>query len=161
MRKVILGIGNTLNRDEGLGVHALERIDKLLLKESGVEIIDGGTLGLNLLQLVEECSHLLILDTIDAGREPGTFIELKNEEIPLFRDVKLSEHQITFQEVLGLAKIRGNLPGNLCLLGFQPVDITLGVGLSDTIEKEMPQLTKRAEEIIAHWKDSKELDIEI
>lgn len=155
MRKVILGIGNTLNHDEGLGVHALERIKLQLVERSEVEVIDGGTLGLNLLQLVEECSHLLILDTIDARKEPGTLIELKNEEIPLFRDVKMSEHQITFQEVLGLAKIRERLPDNLFLLGIQPAYTKVGVGLSEIIENKMPALVDRAKEIIGNWKESK------
>ncbi len=148
MRKIILGIGNTLNRDEGLGVHALKKIDN---SNSGIELIDGGTLGLNLLQLVEDCSHLLVLDTIDAGKEPGTLIEMKGEEIPMFRDVKMSEHQITFQEVLGLANIRERLPNNLFLLGFQPVDTKIGVGLSSAIEKKMPELVRRAEEIVKSW----------
>ncbi len=151
MRKVILGIGNTLNHDEGLGVHALDFIKEKIKDNSEIEIIDGGTLGLNLLQLVESCSHLLILDTIDANKQPGTLIEMKGEEISLFKEIKMSEHQITFQEVLGLSKIRGKLPNHLHLLGIQPYDVSLGVGLSDKINETMPTLVDKTLNVIENW----------
>ncbi len=67
-RRVVLGLGNLLNRDEGLGVHALRELERRFDADPGVEIVDGGVLGLNLLPLVEACSHLLVLDAVDAGR---------------------------------------------------------------------------------------------
>ena len=152
MRKLILGIGNTLNHDEGLGVHALEFLKKEFSDRSDIEIEDGGTLGLNLLPVVEGCSHLLILDTIDANKDAGTLIELQGSDIPMFKEVKMSDHQTTFQEVLGFAKIRGNLPENLFLLGIQPADTTLGVGLSKAVEDKMYAFVKRAIEIVNNWK---------
>ena len=151
MKKLILGIGNTLNHDEGLGVHALEFLKEELKNRDDIEIEDGGTLGLNLLPLVEESSHLLILDTIDANKEPGTIIELIGEEIPLFKEVKLSDHQTTFQEVLAYAKLRGKLPKHLHLLGIQPYDLTLGVGLSKIVLASMPILIKQARSILNNW----------
>ena len=123
MRKVVLGLGNILNRDEGLGVQALRYLNALPDSVHDFELLDGGVLGLNLLMIVEECSHLLILDAIDQAKPPGSVIELTKEQIPLYADVKLSQHQITFQEVLGLANIRGKLPQKLHLIGIQPLDI--------------------------------------
>lgn len=152
MKKLILGIGNTLNHDEGLGVHALEFLKKEFSDRSDIEIEDGGTLGLNLLPVVEGCSHLLILDTIDANKDAGALIEMQGKDIPLFKEVKMSDHQTTFQEVLGFAKIRGKLPKHLFLLGIQPADTTLGVGLSKTVEDTMPALANRAIEIVNNWK---------
>ena len=102
-RSVVLGVGNVLNRDEGLGVHALRLLEERMPDPAGVELIDGGVLGLNLLPMVEECDRLLVLDAIDRSEEPGTLIELDRDEIPLFAGVKMSQHQITLQEVLGLA----------------------------------------------------------
>ncbi len=78
--------------------------------------------------IVEECSHLLILDAVNAGKQPGTVIELEKEQIPLYTGINLSQHQTTFQEVLGLAKIRGLLPEHLHLVGIQPLDISIGLG---------------------------------
>jgi hydrogenase maturation protease len=150
-RKIVLGIGNTLNMDEGLGVHALEKLRSEIGEQEQVEILDGGTLGLNLLSLVEEASHLLILDAINIGKAPGSVAELRDEEIPLFRGIKMSDHQITFQEVLGLAKIRDKFPENLVLIGAQPADLSIGVGLSDTIEAVIPDIVQRAVTVLDQW----------
>jgi len=151
-RKVVLGLGNTLNRDEGLGVQALNRLDAQLGAQSDFELLDGGVLGLNLLMIVEECSHLLLLDAVNVDKAPGTIVELEKEEIPLYAGVKLSQHQITFQEVLGLANIRGYLPEHLHLIGIQPQDISIGLELSECIEKAMPQVVARAVAVLQRWK---------
>lgn len=161
-RKIVFGLGNTLNRDEGLGVHAMkaleqrvnERLSKNIHKSfdnSQIEFLDGGVLGLNLLPWVEEASHLLILDAINANVQPGTLIEMKREEIPLYRGIKLSDHQITFQEVLGLAKARGRLPEYLHLVGAQPEDLSIGVDLSPKIEAVLPNILDQAERILQEW----------
>jgi len=151
MRKVVLGIGNTLNRDEGLGVVALQALQSELPDSTGLEFLDGGTLGLNLLTIVEDASHLLILDAVDAGVEPGTVVELNRDEIPLFSGVKMSEHQITFQEVLGLAKIRDRLPENLHLVGVQPSDMQIGVGVSPAVEGVMKKVLERSKRVLRGW----------
>ena len=98
-----MGLGNTLNRDEGLGAHAVKRLGDRIGGAADVEFVDGGVLGLNLLPWVEECSHWLVLDGVNPHQAPGTLIELPKEQIPLYSLAKLSDHQITFQEVLGLA----------------------------------------------------------
>lgn len=148
---LVLGIGNILNTDEGIGVHAVRVLQEKYPQPEGFSIADGGTLGLNLLPMVDDSTHLLILDAVDAGREPGTVIELHGEAIPLFGGAKLSEHQLTFQEVLGLAMLRGTLPENLYLVGVQPADMTVGVGLSEIGQKALPQMVAAAELILQKW----------
>lgn len=150
-RKIVLGLGNTLQSDEGLGVFALKALHDRLGEENKVELLDGGVLGLNLLPLVESASHLLILDAANAGKKPGTVIELAKEEIPLYAGVKMSQHQVTFQEVLGLAKMRGNLPTFLHLVGAQPADLSVSTDLSPTIEAIMPQIVDRSLAILRQW----------
>lgn len=151
MRKVVLGLGNTLNHDEGLGVHALAPLAERLSPQAAVELLDGGTLGLNLLPLVEACDHLLVLDAIDAGQPPGTIIELRGDEIPLYAGVKISQHQLTFQEVLGLARLRGKLPRRLHLIGVQPADLAIGIGMSAVVTAAMPQVVERAVTVLRAW----------
>lgn len=151
-RKVVLGLGNTLNRDEGLGVQALKLLDAQIGTQTEFELLDGGVLGLNLLMIVEECSHLLILDAVNVGKAPGTVAELKKEEIPLYAGVKLSQHQITFQEVLGLANIRGYLPEHLHLVGIQPEDISVGLELSECVTNALPEVVARAINVLEQWK---------
>jgi len=150
-RKVVLGLGNLLNRDEGLGVQALKNLGAQLGEQSQVELLDGGVLGLNLLMIVEECSHLLILDAVNAGKPAGTVIELRKEQIPLYAGVKLSQHQVTFQEVLGLANMRGYLPEHLHLIGIQPEDLSIGLELSATIVHAIPEVVSRACVVLKTW----------
>ncbi len=152
-RKVVLGLGNLLNCDEGLGVQALKPLGAQLGEQPEFELLDGGVLGLNLLMIVEECSHLLILDAVNAGQTPGTVIELRKEQIPLYSGVQLSQHQVTFQEVLGLANIRGNLPEHLHLIGIQPADLSVGLALSPVVERALPEVVSRAAKIIADWSE--------
>ena len=156
-RKIVLGLGNTLNKDEGLGVFAVSALENYLKEQPGtntdVEFIDGGTLGLNLLPWVEECSHLLVLDSmISRFSVPGQVMELARDEIPLYRNIKMSDHQITFQEVLGLAKFRDKFPEHLHLVGAQPVDMSIGYGISPEIEAVMPEIVQRAERVLREWK---------
>jgi hydrogenase maturation protease len=133
-------------------VHALKALERHIAEHAPeVEFLDGGVLGLNLLPLVEEASHLLILDAINARKEPGTLIEMKRDEIPLFTGIKLSDHQVTFQEVLGLASFRGKLPEHLHLIGIQPADLSIGVELSPLITTRMSEVLERSETILREW----------
>jgi hydrogenase maturation protease len=147
----VLGIGNLLNSDEGVGVHAVRAMQTDAQRAPDVEFLDGGTLGLNLLVPVEEATHLLILDAVDAGRPPGAVVELTKEHIPLFTGVKMSQHQVTFQEVLGLAHIRGKLPEHLHLIGVQPVSLEIGTDLSSQVAAVLPHLIERAWAVLAAW----------
>lgn len=150
-RKIVMGLGNTLQTDEGLGVHALKALEEQLGPQDGLEYVDGGVLGLNLLPWVESASHLLLLDAADAHQPPGTLIELSREQIPLYSGVKMSQHQVTFQEVLGLANIRGKLPPHLYLVGVQPEDLSVGVGISPTVTAVLPKVVERATAVLKAW----------
>ena len=150
-RHLVLGIGNTLNTDEGVGVHAVALLKEALGNPLSIEFLDGGTLGLNLLPLVEEAQHLVLLDAVNAGAQGGTVIELRRDEIPLFAGVRMSQHQLTFQEVLGLAQVRGKLPAYLHLIGVQPEDLSVGVGLSVVVAKAVPRVLNRAEAVLREW----------
>lgn len=150
-RKVVLGLGNLLNNDEGLGVRALELLDTQFGDQTDFELLDGGVLGLNLLMIVEDCSHLLILDAVNVGKPAGTVVELTREQIPLYSGVKMSQHQITFQEVLGLANIRGKLPEHLHLIGIQPEDLSVGLELSLSVSEKLPEVVKRAINCLKSW----------
>jgi hydrogenase maturation protease len=149
---LVLGIGNLLNSDEGVGVHAV----RLLEEQTGkgfpnVKYLDGGTLGLNLLPLVEDATHLLLLDCVDAGLPGGTVIELAKDEIPIYSGVKMSQHQTTFQEVLGLAVLRARLPDYLHLIGIQPVSLRIGTDLSPKVQAALPDMVLRAAARLTVW----------
>ncbi len=153
-RTVVLGIGNILNSDEGIGVYAvweMQERHRRTHRYPGIEIVDGGTLGMRLLPYVEEATHLILLDAVDAGAPPGALVELRGEDIPLYTGIKLSMHQVTFQEVLGVALARGHLPSHLHLIGMQPISLRIGVGPSPQARQVIPQMIARVERVLNAW----------
>ncbi|MBC7348868.1 MAG: HyaD/HybD family hydrogenase maturation endopeptidase [Candidatus Aminicenantes bacterium] len=153
-KKIIaLGLGNILNRDEATGVYALKELEKILPEKikSGVELVDGGVLGMDLLPYVEQASQLLILDAVDGGAQPGEVLEYAKDEIELFYCGRLSWHQLGFQEVLAVAKVRGKYPENVYLIGVQPADTKTGVGLSRKMKNSVQKMAKRAVEVLEAW----------
>ena len=148
-RKVVLGLGNLLLSDEGIGLHALKLLCDQLDASMGVEFVDGGVLGLDLLPLVETTSHMLVIDALDAGLPPGSLVELIDDQIPRFAGIKLSQHQLGFQEVLGVAQFRSRLPEYLHLVGVQPASMHLGLKLSPPVKQVLPQVVSRAKDVLA------------
>ncbi len=151
-RKVVLGLGNTILRDEGLGIHAMQALQAHLGADAvGIEFVDGGVLGMNLLPLVEDCRYLLLLDAINAELPPGTVVEMEREAIPLYGGVKLSEHQLTFQEVLGLARLRDTLPPYVHLIGIQPQAMEVGLELTPVVAEKLTEVVRRASDRLRTW----------
>jgi hydrogenase maturation protease len=91
-RTLVLGLGNILMRDEGVGVRVVERLLEDCEFPPEVEVLDGGTLGLGLLPWVEEADRLLVIDAVDMGLEPGSTARLEGDEVPAFLGVKISPH---------------------------------------------------------------------
>ena len=120
----VLGIGNVLWADEGFGVRCLEALLANYQFSPSIELIDGGTQGLYLLEYVQESTHLIILDAIDYGLPAGTLKVVEDADVPKFLGAKkMSLHQTGFAEVLALAELSGQSPGRLALVGVQPVEL--------------------------------------
>ncbi len=150
---LVLGIGNLLWADEGLGVRALEALQRQFRFGPCVRLLDGGTQGLYLLPYVEQSRCLLILDAVDFGLPAGTLHELEDEAVPAFLGAKkMSLHQTGFQEVLTLARLKGWTPEHLVLLGVQPLTLEdYGGSLSDLIKAQIPTLVARALARVQAW----------
>ena len=149
----ILGIGNTLYTDEGLGVHAIEALEKQYGQDVQVELIDGSTDGMSLLGPVEDTDYLIVIDAINAGKEGGTIIELHGNDIPAYYGIKMSIHQLGFQEVLLASKLREKYPKNIVMIGMQPTSLELAIGLSETNEAQLPKMLALVEQQVNKWKN--------
>lgn len=149
----ILGIGNTLYSDEGLGVYALSPLEKLYGTDDQVELVYGATDGMSLLSVVEDTDYLMVLDAINAGKEGGHIIQLQGDEIPNYYGVKMSIHQLGFQEVLLAAQLRERYPEHFLMIGMQPTSLELNVGLTKTNESKLPELVQLVESQINNWKN--------
>lgn len=149
----ILGIGNTLYTDEGLGVHALSPLEEIFGTDEKVELVDGSTDGMALLGPVEDTDYLIVIDAINAGKEGGSIIELHGDEIPAYYGIKMSIHQLGFQEVLLASKLRDKFPKHIVMMGMQPTSLELGIGLSETNEAKLPELIKLVQQQVDAWKN--------
>jgi len=124
----VLGIGNVLWADEGFGVRCVEALQQRWAFDEtqgeAVQLVDGGTQGLYLIQHVQAARKLLIFDAIDYGLEPGTLKLIENDEVPRFMGAKkMSLHQTGFQEVLMLAQLTEQYPDEVLLIGCQPQEL--------------------------------------
>ena len=148
---LVIGLGNPLMGDDGLGLAALERLSSQWALPSGVKLIDGGTWGLNLLPLIEAADQVLFLDAVDAGRQPGAPVELAGDQLPGRLGLKLSSHQIELREVLALARLRDTLPSTMVCLGLQPASIELRHGLSPVIQERLDGLVRAVVARLESW----------
>lgn len=152
IRITILGIGNTLFSDEGVGIHLLPILEEEFKDNENIEIIEGLTDGMRLLGPVEDAENLIIIDAINAGKEPGTIISLKGAEIPAYFGIKMSIHQLGFQEVLLAAKMRERYPKQIAMIGMQPASLELGIELTDTNRAKLPDLAKAVIDQVNAWR---------
>jgi len=150
-KTLVLGVGNKLMSDEGIGVHAVERLAAEYVLPQEVQVLDGGTLGLDLLYYLEGAENLLIVDAAETGKEPGTMIRLADDEVPAFMSIKISPHQMGVPDMLAAAKLKDIYPKRLVLWGIQPEQIRLGLDLSPTLASKADSLVEHLAEELRGW----------
>lgn len=150
-KTVVLGVGNLLMRDEGVGVHVVNRLVQNYEIPEGVLVLDGGTLGLDLLYYLEGIEHLLILDAVEMGGAPGSLLRLEDDEVPNFLSIRISPHEIGIPDMLFAAKLKGIYPPKVVLWGIQPERIEIGTDLSTTIATEVDALVDKVIEELEQW----------
>ncbi|MFZ1493852.1 MAG: HyaD/HybD family hydrogenase maturation endopeptidase [Candidatus Competibacter denitrificans] len=133
MRVVVLGLGNILLRDEGVGVRVIEALAKRYVLPPEVEVVDGGTAGMELLNVIAGCDHLVICDAVKEDAPPGTVIKLVDAEIPAFFQTRYSPHQLGLADVLATLTLTDEAPGSVTLIGVVPLDMELGIELSPEV----------------------------
>jgi len=143
-RVVILGIGNTILSDEGVGVQAAFALREGHVLPTGVEVIDGGTAGMELLDALADVDLLLVLDAVKARRAPGTVVCLTGSEVPVFFRSKLSPHQVSICDVLASLEFAGHAPHDLVLVGVEPESLELGLELTPTVAAQVPRMVALA-----------------
>ncbi len=146
---LVLGLGNVLLTDDGFGPTLLERLRRRSAAGAKVEFVDGGTMGLGLLSLLAERRCLLILDAFRAGRPAGTLMVERNFEWQQAGKVLgRSAHDGNAAGLLAVATLTGDLPPRLALVGVEPQTLDTGVGLSDTVEAQLPEAEREAWRLI-------------
>ena len=139
-KDLVLGVGNLLLSDEGIGIHAVKRLLESQVLPEDVEIVDGGTAGLNLLYYLEGVERLVIIDAVETGGPPGTIVRLAGEKIPAYMALKVSPHEITLPDFLAAAKLRDLYPKEVVVWGMQPRSLDVGVDLSPDLAEKLDTL---------------------
>jgi len=151
---LVLGVGNALMSDEGVGVHCIHRLNAFYSFSENVRLFDGGTLGMGLLGPIGEAGVLIVADTALQGLEPGVISKLSIEDIRARSTEKHSMHEFSFSETLFIAEAMGYLPPTI-IIAIEPQDIvTLCPNLTPLLAEKLESLCCRVlEEIKSELRD--------
>jgi hydrogenase maturation protease len=137
-KTLILGLGNTLLRDDGVGVRVVEKLQAEGVK---AEVRNGATLGLSLFEILTKCEKALVVDAVDMGKAPGTMACFSAQEILALPESKnFSLHEIGLLEVLKIGQTLNEEFRKVTIIGIQPQDLRQGESLSPEVEKVIPQV---------------------
>lgn len=149
---LILGIGNTLLADEGLGIHLLDYLRERYPALPGVTYLDGGTLSFTLAPQIEDCDNLVVLDAAQLQSEPGTISLLEGAEMDEFiGQGQRSVHEVGLVDLMSIARLQGCLPGRRALLGIQPQQLGWGETPSAAVSEVIPLAAARVIDLLYKW----------
>lgn len=146
---IVLGLGNTLHSDDGVGPQAIEKLRSDPRVPGDVSLIEGGTLGLELLTYIWDCSYLLVLDAVDVGQPPGTLVRMSSQELQSLPG-KSSVHQLGVADLMVALRVLAKRTPEVVLLGVQPASTEWGTELSPAVAAVLPVLADAAIAELCH-----------
>jgi hydrogenase maturation protease len=139
-RVTILGVGNILLSDEGVGIRVVEKLDRHYEFPENVEVLDGGVLGVHLMGMISAADHLIVVDAVRNNQPPGSLYRMASDQIPKRILAKNSLHQVDLVEALTLVEAIGPAPETV-VVGIEPVDIeTMSLDLTPMIASRLDDL---------------------
>jgi hydrogenase maturation protease len=139
---LVLGMGNLLLEDEGLGIRALELLEQRYEIPPEVELLDGGTTGMGLLDDMSRRDHLIVLDACQTGDPPGTLIRLADDQVPVYFGMRISPHQLGLSDVLATLELSGEKPAEVVVLGLVPQSLEMCLELSERVRSRLDSLVE-------------------
>jgi len=147
---VVLGMGNLIYSDDGVGVHAVQRLQADRRVPADVLLLDGGTMGLTLLNHVSGARRLLVLDAVDIGAPAGTLVRMEGQDLRGMPGSG-SVHLLGFADLLAALRITGQEPEDVVVLGIQPGSTDLGTSLSVCVSEALQQVIEAAIAQVSKW----------
>lgn len=152
-RILVLGVGNTLLRDEGIGVRVTDSLKSNPDLDPAINIVDGGTLGLSLLPEVENASALIVIDAAEIDERPGHLRVFEASEMDKqLGGKKRSVHEVAVFDLLAAAALTGNLPNDRALIAIQPAATDWGLDPSPEVQQAIPKACMAVSSLIERWK---------
>jgi hydrogenase maturation protease len=156
---VVIGIGNTILSDDGVGVHAARLLQGDPRVPAGVTILDGGTIGLELLPYAADASRVLLLDAVNSGKAPGTLTRMTATDL-LDTSTGLSVHQLGVADLIAALALVSTRPQDIVVLGVQPANTDWGTCLSPDVEVALTHLVDAGLAQLQLWKESRDAGLE-
>lgn len=153
IKTLVLGIGNTLLTDEGIGVHVLQALESELADFSDVTLLDGGTLSFTLAGPIEEADALIVIDAANIKTEPGGWTLLEGEEMDAFlmSNRKASVHEVGLTDLRAIAILAGHWPARRAMLAIQPGVIDWGEYPTPAVAAAIPPVCAAIVEQLRAW----------
>ena len=151
---VVIGVGNTILSDDGVGVHAVRLLQRDAGVPPGVAILDGGTIGLELVPYASNASCLLLLDAINSGQAPGTLARMSGRDL-LARTSASSAHELGVSDLIAALLLVSRHPQDIVVLGIQPAILDWGTSLSPAVEAALECLVNAALAQLNVWHESR------
>ena len=148
---LVLGIGNLVMSDDAVGVMVAQRLQQGYRFPDNVEIMDGGTLGLDLLPKLENITNLILIDAVETGKKAGTCVRLYGQELPIALETKVSPHQMGLKDLLAVSELMGHSPKEMVLIGVQPGSIEMEIGLTPEVEAQLENLISNVLIELNNW----------
>lgn len=152
-RTLVLGLGNLVHSDDGLGVHAIQLLQRDPRIPSPVVLMDGGTQGLALLPHISAFEHVIVIDALDVGEPPGTLLRLENDALRHLPG-KASVHQLGFADLMVALELLGESPEQIVLFGVQPLSIDWGAELTAPIRQALEAIPDLVIEQLRTWEEN-------
>jgi hydrogenase maturation protease len=152
-RVVVLGVGNLLWADEGFGVRCVEAFGERYDLPEDVGLMDGGTLGLALVPLLLDTTHVLLFDAVAHRGEPGTLIVARDDEIPaLMGGNKMSLHQVGMNDILASLELLNHKPAHFTVVGIKPIELAdYGGSLTEKVQAQIPAALALGIDELRRW----------
>lgn len=149
-RTLVLALGNPIRSDDGVGIVALRRLEKDPRVPSAVDLLEGGTKGLELISYISDISHLLVLDAVHVGAVPGTIVCIHGKELGSLPG-NGNVHDLALADILNALRLLGQEPRETVLVGIQPGTTELGTSLSKSVESFLPDFVEAAIAQLSLW----------
>ncbi len=153
-RTIVLGVGNTLLSDEGVGVHVMERLRRDHPELDTVDFLDGGTLSFTLAGPMAEADQLIVIDAAELKSPPGTVSLFEDEAMDdyLCHGKRRSVHEVSLVDLLAIAHLTDSIPSRRALIGIQPQHVDWGEAPSPAVAAAIPLACAMAVDLMQRWR---------
>ena len=148
---VLLGVGNILLTDEGFGVHVVNQLREDYVFNPPITILDGGTMGMELLTYMRGMTKLLLVDAINGGDAPGTVYEFPHEEMNTYFTEAISVHEVGMQDILRIRALQEDPLEDAIVIGVEPESLELGLTLSEATQAALEDVKARVLSVLSDW----------